>query len=83
MKTIIRFLDADLINDIVTLMAGIKQVEIKGSDYRMLNSLAKDWRSGLELVSSKNGSLFKFNSDNAYRIEGRASANIVMRILNK
>lgn len=83
MKTIIRFLDADLINDIVTLMVGIKQIEIKGSDYRMLNSLAKDWRSGLELVSGKNGNLFKFNSDNSYRIEGRASANIVMRILNK
>ncbi|WP_293666458.1 hypothetical protein [uncultured Parabacteroides sp.] len=83
MKTIIRFLDADLINDIVTLMIGIKQVEIKGSDYRILNSLAKDWRSGLELVSGKSGRLFKFNSDNSYRIEGRASANIVMKILNK
>lgn len=82
MKTTIKFLDADLVNDIVTLMVGIKQVEIRGNDYRTLLSIAKDWRSGLEFITNKNGSMFKFNSDNAHQIEGKASATLVIRIIN-
>lgn len=83
MKTTIKFLDADLVNDIATLMIGIKQVEARGNDYRTLVSIAKDWRSGLELITNKNGSMFKFNSDNAYQIEGKASASLVMKIINR
>lgn len=79
MKTLVRFLDADLINDIVYLMVGIKQVEITGQEYRELCSYANDWRSGLE----KKKQTFKFIENNAMRIEGFAMARNIKRIINK
>lgn len=79
MKTIIKFLDADLVNDITYLMVGIKQIEISGQEYRALVGYSNDWRSGLE----KKGTTFKFIENNAMRAEGRASARNIKRIINK
>lgn len=79
MKTIIRFLDTDLVNGITYLMVGIRQIEITSQEYRELNSYARDWRSGLE----KKGLTFKFLEKNAIRIEGLAMARNIKRIINK
>ena len=79
MKTIIKFLDADLINDVVYLMVGLKQIEIAGQEYRILVSLSSKWQSGLE----KKDTTFKFIESNAIRMEGRAMAAIVKKIINK
>jgi len=79
MKTIIKFLDADLINDVAYLMVGLKQIEITGQEYRMLVSFSSEWKSGLE----KKRTTFKFIESNAIGMEGRAMAGIVKKIINK
>ena len=84
MKTTIKFLDADLVNNKTMLMVGIKQVTISSEEYRMLRSIANDWQSGLSFVSNvTNGTLFKFIPENAYGVSGRACNRIVERIINK
>ena len=84
MITTIKFLDADLVNGKTMLMVGIKQVTISSEEYRMLRSIANDWQSGLSFVSNvTNGTLFKFISENAYGVYGRACNRIVERIINK
>lgn len=84
MKTTIKFLDADLINWKALLMIGINQVTISSEDYRTLRSIACDWHSGLEFISTAtNGTLFKFIPENAIGMEGRACNSIVERIINK
>ena len=79
MKTIIKFLDADLINDVTYLIVGLKQIEIAGQEYRMLVSLSSKWQSGLE----KKRTTFKFIESNAIGMEGKAMAGIIKRIINK
>lgn len=79
MKTTIKFLDADLVNDITYLMVGIKQIEIAGQEYRMLVSLSSKWQSGLE----KKRTSFKFIESNAIGEEGRAMASIIKKIINR
>ena len=84
MKTTIKFLDADLINGKVLLMIGIRQVTISAEDYRTLRSIACDWHSGLDFISTaKNGTFFKFIPKNAIGIEGQALNNIIEKIINK
>lgn len=84
MKTTIKFLDTDFTKGIVTLMVGIRQVEISSSKYRMLREIANDYHSGLDFITkATNGTLFKFIPENAYGSTGYACNRLVERIINK
>ena len=79
MKATLRFLDLNITKGIVTMMVGIKQVEITMNEYQALKIEASDYRSGLERV----GNAFKFISTNAMFCEGRASVRYITKMINR
>lgn len=78
MKTIINFIDADLVNGIVYLMVGHKDIELTVEKYRELVGYSQKWNSGLE----KKGTTFKFIEKNATRVDGLAMARNIKKILS-
>lgn len=84
MKTTIKFIDADLIKGLTTLMVGSKLITITREAYMMLHSLANDWRNNLEIVSKPNQrTVMKFNSERLPmgQIQGMAQTRIICNIL--
>lgn len=79
MNTTIKFLDADLVNDITYLMVDIRMIEMPSRDYRTLVGYSKSWRSGLE----KRGTTFKLMDKNAIGMEGRAIMSNIEKILKR
>lgn len=81
MRTIVKFIDCDLINDKTTLMVGLELKTISSRDYRMLLSLANDYTSGLDIVTKKNGTTMKFISEHAFTPAGIACSKIIKKVL--
>ncbi len=84
MKTTIKFIDADLVNGVTTLMVGTKLVDITMDEYQMLRRLANDWHNNLEIMSKPNKpTVMKFNSERMPmgQMEGTAQTRIICKIL--
>lgn len=82
-KTLIKYIDGDLVFGRVLLMVGTEFRTINVSEYRQLTSYANQWQSGLERVFRKThpATVLYFNEKNALRAEGQAMARIIKRML--
>lgn len=81
MRTTVKFIDCDLLNDTTTLMVGLELRTISGEDYRMLLNLAQNYTTGLDIVTRKNGTTMKFISEHAFTPAGIACSKIIKRVL--
>ncbi len=84
MKTTIKFIDANLVTGVTTLMVGSKLIDITMDAYRMLRRLANDWHNNLEIISQPNKpTVMKFNSERMPmgQLKGRAQTRIICNIL--
>ncbi len=84
MKTTIKFIDANLVTGVTTLMVGSKLIDITREAYQMLHRLANDWRNNLEIVSKPNKrTVMKFNSESVPmgQLQGMAQTRIICNIL--
>lgn len=81
MRTIVKFIDSDLVNSKVTLMVGLELKTISSKDYRMLQDLAQNYTTGLDIVTRKNGTTMKFISEHAFTPAGIACSKIIKRVL--
>lgn len=82
-KTLIKFIDADLVHGKTLLMVGTEYRTISSSDYRTLLAYAGKWESGLERVFRKThpATILRFNEERSYRPEGWAMARNIKKLL--
>ena len=82
-KTLIKFIDADLVYGKTLIMVGTVLRTIKSSEYRQLLSYANNWQSGLERVFHKTHSatVLYFNEAHALTTEGYAMSRNIKKLL--
>lgn len=82
-KTLIKFIDCDFVYGTVILFVGNEYRKISREDYRILVSYQYDWQSGLTPVikTTHKATVMKFDESKAFRMEGRAMASAIKRIL--
>lgn len=82
-KTLIKFIDADLVYGKTIIMVGTVLRTISSNDYRALISYAGKWQSGLERVFRKThpATVLYFNEAHSLTAEGHAMARNIKKLL--
>lgn len=82
-KTLVKFIDADLAYGKTIIMVGNILRTIKSSEYRQLLAYADKWQSGLERVFRKThpATVLYFNEAHSQTSEGYAMARNIKKLL--
>ena len=82
-KTLVKFIDADLVYGRVIIMVGTVLRTISTSEYRHLLAYAGKWQSGLEKVFRKThpATVLYFNEAHSQTTEGWAMARNIKKLL--